>query len=335
MTNGSSSFKKPARLGRGLSALVGTTPPVRVETTQSESVLSAEPAAEPRPNPNGLQTLSVDQIRANPNQPRRRFDDDALLALAESIRQDGVLQPVVVRADADGGGYELVAGERRLRATRLAGLDTIPAVVRAVDDRASAELALIENLQRADLNPVERALAFRTLADRYQLTHAQIGERVGLDRVSVSNHLRLLELDEEILGMVADGRLGFGHARALLGITDAERRSSVARLAAEESWSVRAVERACTDTPEASQPVVTDEQAKKVNSSPVDVTQQTQSRARAVLDDMEKRLGEHLGTRVTLRTDRSGQRGTLTLEFYSLDQFDGLLERLGYRHEIS
>lgn len=335
MTNGSSSFKKPARLGRGLSALVGTTPPVRVETTQPESVLSPEPTAEPQSNPNGLQTLPVDQIRANPNQPRRRFDDDALLALAESIRQDGVLQPVVVRADPDGVGYELVAGERRLRATRLAGLDTIPAVVREVDDRASAELALIENLQRADLNPVERALAFRTLADRYQLTHAQIGERVGLDRVSVSNHLRLLELDEEILGMVADGRLGFGHARALLGITDAERRSSVARLAAEESWSVRAVERACTDTPEASQPVVTDEQAKKVNSSSVDGTQQTQSRARAVLDDMEKRLGEHLGTRVTLRTDRSGQRGTLTLEFYSLDQFDGLLERLGYRHEIS
>lgn len=335
MTNGSSSFKKPARLGRGLSALVGTTPPVRVEATQPESVPPSEPAAEPRSIPNGLQTLPVDQIRANPNQPRRRFDADALLALAESIRQDGVLQPVVVRADPDGRGYELVAGERRLRATRLAGLDTIPAVVRAVDDRASAELALIENLQRADLNPVERALAFRTLADRYQLTHAQIGERVGLDRVSVSNHLRLLELDEEILGMVADGRLGFGHARALLGITDAERRSSVARLAAEESWSVRAVERASADGSETAQPVVTDEQTQKVNSSSVAGVQQTQSRARAVLDDMEKRLGEHLGTRVTLRTDRSGQRGTLTLEFYSLDQFDGLLERLGYRHEIS
>jgi ParB family chromosome partitioning protein len=335
MTNGSSSFKKPARLGRGLSALVGTTPPVRVETTQTDSFSGPGVGSNSEQISNGLRLLPVDQIRANPNQPRRRFDDDALIALAESIRQDGVLQPVVVRADVDGRGYELVAGERRLRATRLAGLETIPAVVRAVDDRASAELALIENLQRADLNPVERGLAFRALADRYGLTHAQIGERVGLDRASVSNHLRLLDLDDEVLAMVADGRLGFGHARALLGIEDREHRVSVARLAAEESWSVRAVERAATDVTDTAGHHRTNEQTEREISSHPDATQQTQSRARAVLDDMEKRLGEHLGTRVTLRTDRSGHRGTLTLEFYSLDQFDGLLERLGYRHEIS
>lgn len=334
MTNGSSSFKKPARLGRGLSALVGTNPPVQIET-RTESTPRSDIQTISESLLDGVSWLRVESIRPNPHQPRRHFDEEALRGLAESIRQDGVMQPVVVRRAADGDGYELVAGERRLRASRLAGLETIPAILRAVDDRASAELALIENLQRADLNPVERALAFRTLVDRYQLTHAQIGERVGLDRASVSNHLRLLELDEEILGMVADGRLGFGHARALLGIADPDRRLSVARLAAEEAWSVRAVERASADGPEVSQSVVPNEPGTKANSSSAAGTPQTQSRARAVLDDMEKRLGEHLGTRVTLQTDRSGQRGTLTLEFYSLDQFDGLLERLGYRHEIS
>jgi ParB family transcriptional regulator, chromosome partitioning protein len=243
-----------------------------------------------------------------------------------------------VRRAGDGDGYELVAGERRLRASKLAGLETIPAILRAVDDRASAELALIENLQRADLNPVERAQAFRALADRYQLTHAQIGERVGMDRASVSNHLRLLDLDDEILAMVGEGLLSFGHARALLGVADAERRSTLARLAAQDAWSVRALERAAADPGDAEQQQIASS-ASGENSLRADAMQQNdtsgQTRARAVLDDMERRLSEHLGTRVTLSTDRSGQKGTLTLEFFSLDQFDGLLERLGYSHDLS
>lgn len=340
MTNGSPSFKKPARLGRGLSALVGTNPPVRVgSTTEISQSTNTQTSTEPLLD--GMSWLPVDSIRANPNQPRRHFDDDALLGLAESIRQDGVLQPVVVRRAASGEGYELVAGERRLRASKLAGLETIPAIVRAVDDRASAELALIENLQRADLNPVERAMAFRALADRYHLTHAQIGDRVGIDRASVSNHLRLLELGEEILAMVGDGRLGFGHARALLGVEDLERRGELARLAAEESWSVRAVERVATEAPAMQESDAAETYG--VNTFDSAETQQIhttgassgQTRARAVLDDMERRLSEHLGTRVTLRTDRTGQKGSLTLEFFNLDQFDGLLDRLGYSHELS
>lgn len=337
MTNGSSSFKKPARLGRGLSALVGTNPPVRVDAqTETSQTTNIQTSSEPLLD--GMSWLRVDSIRANPNQPRRHFDDDALLGLAESIRQDGVMQPVVVRRAGDGDGYELVAGERRLRASKLAGLETIPAILRAVDDRASAELALIENLQRADLNPVERAQAFRALADRYQLTHAQIGERVGMDRASVSNHLRLLDLDDEILAMVGEGLLSFGHARALLGVADAERRSILARLAAQDAWSVRALERAAADPGDAEQQQIASS-ASGENSLRADAMQQNdtsgQTRARAVLDDMERRLSEHLGTRVTLSTDRSGQKGTLTLEFFSLDQFDGLLERLGYSHDLS
>ncbi len=342
MSSGSSSFKKPARLGRGLSALVGTNPPVHVDPSPDAAQKTNIQAVE-QPNLGGLVLVAVEAIRANPHQPRRHFDDDALIALAESIRQDGVMQPVVVRRLGGGGGggdeavYELVAGERRLRASRLAGMETIPAVVRDVDDRTSAELALIENLQRADLNAVERALAFRALADRYQLTHAEIGERVGMDRTSVSNHLRLLDLDDEILSMVAEGRLGFGHARALLGIADDERRVALARVAAEESWSVRAVERAATGEPEMKrEPAAEAGKENSFNSTPRQQNDTSgQARARAVLDDMERRLSEHLGTRVTLKTDRTGQKGTLTLEFFNLDQFDGLLDRLGYSHDLA
>lgn len=331
MTNGSSSSRKPARLGRGLSALVGTNPPVRVDAPQSTPDQRPIIQTNTESSTNSLLMLRLDDIRPNPQQPRRSFDESALGMLAESIRRDGVMQPVVVRAVVD--GYELVAGERRLRASRLAGVETIPAVVREADDRTSAELALIENLQRADLNPVERAAAFRVLGDRYAMTHAQIGERVGMDRASVSNHLRLLDLEESILTMLAAGQLGFGHARALLAVEDPERRLALAKLASEESWSVRAVERAASEHSGERSDMTSGGVQEKTSSK--NTQENTNGRARAVLDDMERRLSEHLGTRVTLRTDRSGQKGSLTLEFFSLDQFDGLLERLGYRHDVS
>lgn len=338
MSNGSSSAKKPARLGRGLSALVGTNPPIVVESTtravQKPTFQSTEGAPVAT---GGLVRLPIDSIAPNPQQPRRSFDETALRSLADSIARDGLMQPVVVRAVGD--GYELVAGERRLRASRLAGQAEISAIVREVDDRASAELALIENLQREDLNPVERARAFGALCDRYNMTHAEVGERVGIDRVSVSNHLRLLELDEGLLAMIEDGRLGFGHARALLAVSDPARRLALGVLASEESWSVRAVERAAggyNSTQGAGN--AQDENdlksgAEKTASHSADDSSRV--RARAVLDDMERRLSEHLGTRVTLRTDRRGQKGSVTIEFFSLDEFDGILERLGYRQDIS
>jgi len=339
MTNGSSSTKKPARLGRGLSALVGTNPPVQVaptpDTTKHYMNISSASGGVSGP---GLVMAPVDSIRPNPQQPRRSFDEDALRALAGSIGRDGVMQPVVVRP-APGGGYELVAGERRLRASKLAGLETIPAIVRTVDDRTSAELALIENLQRADLNPVDRARAFRSLVERYEMTQAELAERVGLDRSSVANHLRLLDLGDEILAMVSDGRLGFGHARALLSVADAGERLVLATRAADESWSVRAVERAAADAGEGggsggSEGPIAKKNAGEANGSLISQEHDTNLRARAVLDDMERRLAEHLGTRVSLRTDRGGQKGSLTIEFFSLDQFDGLLEQMGYRHDL-
>lgn len=332
MTNGSSSPKKPARLGRGLSALVGATPPVRVETNQTNTVNTEATAGA---SDSGLLSLAVRDIRPNPHQPRRWFDEGSLATLAASIGRDGLMQPVVVRRGAD-GGYELVAGERRLRASKLAGLERIPAILREADDRTSAELALIENLQRADLNPVERARAFRALIDGHGLTQAELGERVGMDRASISNHLRILDLEDDLLAMVSDGRLGFGHARALLAVEDPAERRRLAELVCEESWSVRATERAAADWADRLPANASNNNNYEVNTSrdatPVDTSR---TRARAVLDDMERRLSEHLGTRVTLRTDRTGQKGSVTLEFFSLDQFDGILERLGYRHDVS
>lgn len=329
MTNGSSSPnaspKKPARLGRGLSALVGSTPPVRVGPDQTKQEHNTQRARPDGAGP-GLLSLPVGEIRPNPHQPRRSFDEASLATLAASIARDGLMQPVVVRRALD-GGHELVAGERRLRASKLAGLERIPAILREADDRTSAELALIENLQRADLNPVERARAFRALIERHGLTQTELGDRVGMDRASVSNHLRLLDLGEDLLGMVEDGRLGFGHARALLAVGDPSERARLASLVVEEGWSVRATERAAGATDAAQQKEKTPAPAQEADSS--------RTRARAVLDDMERRLSEHLGTRVTLRTDRSGQKGSVTLEFFSLDQFDGILDRLGYKHDVS
>ncbi|MFK7882750.1 MAG: ParB/RepB/Spo0J family partition protein [Phycisphaerales bacterium] len=321
---GKSNSKKQPRLGRGLSALVGTNPPARVDPA---------PAAESKHIPNSgphLIEADIERVRANPYQPRRGFDDDALASLAESIKADGVMQPIVVRAIAD--GYELVAGERRLRASKLAGMKTIPAIVREVDDRTSAELALIENLQRADLNPVDRALAFRALIDRHGLTQADLGQRLGVDRSAVANHLRLLDLGEQVLAMLSEGRLGYAHGRALAGVHDAEARTELAANAATEGWSARATERAVAEW---------NTQPKPVLSTPeTNTTQQTEdddapSRARAVLDDMERKLGEHLGTRVALKTDPGGQKGSVTISFFSLDEFDGILDRLGYRPEMT
>lgn len=337
MPTGPSSFKKPPRLGRGLSSLVGGGGAVRVEPpVQGEISAQIEPPVVSSPNVGvyaselGLVMAKVDSISPNPHQPRRSFDPEALRTLAESIKADGVMQPVVVRPVE--GGYELVAGERRLRASRLAGLAEIPAIVRPVDDRVSAELALVENLQRADLSPVERALAFRALIERHGLTQAQLGERLGVDRTSVTNHLRLLELGDEILAMVGDGRLGFAHGRALGGVADPGQRLALANRTVGEGLSARALERLVAELNEG---LHRDESEIKNNDLQENtVVHKPRDRARAVLDDMEKRLSDHLGTRVTLKADRNGQKGTLTIAFFDLDQFDGLLDRLGFRHDM-
>jgi len=212
--------ERPKGMGRGLAAILSVAP--RDELQE-------------------LRPIPVDMIDASPHQPRRAFDEDALLALAGSIRARGVLQPVLVRPLAS-GRYELIAGERRWRAARLAELGSIPAVVRRHDDAASLEVALIENMAREDLNPVEEARACAALVEEIGLTREEVGIRVGRSRAAVSNLIRLLDLPDEALGLLERGHLTEGHGRALLLTEDHAARRSLAREAARHRWSVRELE---------------------------------------------------------------------------------------------
>jgi ParB family chromosome partitioning protein len=207
-------------MGRGLAAL-----------------LSSGDAGEP-----SLRELAVELIRANPSQPRQEFDGESLLALAESIKARGILQPLVVRA-LPGGSYELVAGERRLRAAKLAGLERVPAIVRETEESERLELALIENMAREDLNPIDEARACATLVDDLGVTKEELGRRVGRSRVAISNAIRLLDLPDDAQAMLQSGELSAGHGRALLMCKDHTARRRLAREALDRGWSVRETER--------------------------------------------------------------------------------------------
>src|SRR5688500_10752725 len=218
-------------MGRGLSAILSSTVP------------AAEGGGEQHPE---LREIPLELISPNPRQPRREFDEQALLALADSLRERGVLQPVLLRPVA-GGTYELIAGERRWRAAQMAGFEHVPALVRPHGDAESLELALIENMAREDLNPVEEARACALLVEELGLTREDVGRRVGRSRVAVSNLVRLLELPDEVLDLLSDGTLSEGHGRALLTASDHEARRRLAREAVQEGWTVRQTEARARD----------------------------------------------------------------------------------------
>ncbi len=336
------SAAKKRRLGRGLSSLVSTDSPVRMDVSRDDQAAHlansagtasgaseggaadmAERIEEERPG-EGERVLRIPlgEIRANPRQPRREFGEQALHELAESIRAAGVIQPIVVRplpggADELGVGYELIAGERRWRAAGIAKLSDVPAMVRDVSDEQSAEWALIENIQREDLNPMERAWALRELGELFELSHAQIGERVALDRSSVANLIRLTELEEDIQDMVRGGALSMGHARAVLAAPAGAGRVELAHLAAAEGWTVRRVEQEAKRLKEGGRIAV---------ARPEGVGEQ----AAAALTDLERQLSEHFGTRVSIATNRVGDKGKISISFYGLDHFDGLMGMLGF-----
>jgi ParB family chromosome partitioning protein len=203
--------------------------------------LAAILSVAPKDERQELRDVPVELIDPNPNQPRHTFDEEALLALGESIKQRGVLQPVLVRAQP-GGRYELIAGERRWRGAQLAGLEQLPAVVRHHDDAATLELALIENMARIDLNPVDQARACAALVEELGLSREEVGLRIGRSRVTVSNLIRLLELPDEVLELMEGGRLTEGHGRALLTVGDQSERRRLAREAVDGHWSVRELE---------------------------------------------------------------------------------------------
>lgn len=280
-------------LGRGLDALIPGQPLAR----------PASPPAAPAPSEadasaGGALEIAVDAIRPNRDQPRRVFDDQELQRLAESIERHGVLQPVVVR-ESEGGGYELVVGERRWRASRLAGRGTIPAVVQDVAEPALLEVALVENVQRRDLNPIELAHACEALVRRGH-TQEDVGRRVGLDRSSVANLLRLLELPRELQGDVEEGVLSGGHAKALLAVSSPERRRHLRDRVVAEGLSVRATEELARQLAGPT----------RRRRSPRRAGDPEDADLRALLG----RLRDHLQTRVRLAG--SPARGKLEIEFY-------------------
>jgi ParB family transcriptional regulator, chromosome partitioning protein len=259
-----------------------------------------------------LRELHVDLVAPNPDQPRKRFDDDALQALADSVKERGVLQPVLVRP-RPGGTYELVAGERRWRAARLAGLETLPALVQQRDDARSLEDALIENMAREDLNPIEAARAVAGLVEELGLTREEVGRRVGRSRVAVSNLLRLLDLPDEALALVEDGSLSEGHGRALLLADDHAARRSIARAAVQGGWSVRVVEQRAR---EANAPA----RAAKRGRAAVHPDQE------AAAARISEALGAALGTEVRARPRGTGYK--VELAFDDVDEALALARRL-------
>lgn len=339
--------KGPVRkLGRGLSALLGA--PVQIQVppamsppsppsprpaasvaatavssdTGAQSTLAAPsvstPVVIPEVNAQGasLVEIPVEQIVPNRRQPRTDFDDANLQALASSIKQSGLMQPIMVRPRA--GGFELVAGERRWRAAKLIGMTVIPAVVRSLNDQDAAELALVENIQREDLNPMERAFALQRLAGEFSMTHQQIAERVGLDRASVSNLLRLADLDPVTADLVRTGKLSQGHGKALLAVHDLGSRAELAAKSLAGEWSVRELERQAQRATE----------AKKGTGSSTAPAEPSARQANVA--DLERQLADHLGTRVAIQLGRKKGSGRLIIDFYSLDQFDGVMQKIGF-----
>lgn len=335
---GSSLSSRPRRLGRGLASLLN-------ESVGIDRSSGAEPSAEPaqaletattsgsdsavtliseRIDPPAISTdlprdavvhIPVSGIIPNRFQPRQQFDEASLRELAGSITRDGVMQPVLVRpasgSGSTGGRYELIAGERRWRAAKLAGLERVPALVRELGDEQSAEWALIENLHRQDLNAMERADAMASLLTRFGLTAGGLAERLGLERPTVANLVRLVELEPEIRSLIASDRLSAGHGKALLSIPAGAGRVSLAQTASEQGWTVRRLESAGR------------------GRSPATVAEPASSQRSAVVTSLERKMSEQLGTRVRIRTNAAGTKGRLEIDFYGLDHFDGLVRTLG------
>jgi ParB family transcriptional regulator, chromosome partitioning protein len=286
---------KKTGLGRGLDALLGGS----LKAAGAPADLSRE----------GLSTLAITQMQPGKYQPRRDMKVEKLAELADSIRAQGVIQPIVVRAIGE-GRFEIIAGERRWRAAQLAELREVPVVIREVDDRAVIAMALIENIQREDLNPLEEATSLQRLIDEFDLTHQQAAEAVGRSRAAVSNLLRLLELPEAIRKLLEAGRLEMGHARALLTLP-ADLAIALAKAAAEEQLSVREVER----------------RAQLAGKIKIPAKPGAPARSNADIESLEREMADLLGAKVQLSHGKKGS-GKIIIHYHGLDTLDGLLEKL-------
>ncbi len=290
-------MSKKRGLGRGLDALLGGQAP------KTEGQAPA-PVAEDR-----LADIAISQIQPGPYQPRRHFDDAALHELAASIKAQGLMQPIVVRRRPS-GGYEIIAGERRWRAARLAGLETLPALVRDVPDQQVMALALIENIQREDLNPLEEAMALQRLQDEFQLTQQQIADAVGKSRATVANQLRLLNLAAPVRDMLAEGRLEMGHARALLSLISSDQEMAAAQVVARQ-LSVRQTEA-----------LVKQWQQGRPKPAVKPTTEKDPDTRR-----LEQQLSERLGAPVSISFDGK-RKGVLSISYSSIEELEGILRHI-------
>jgi len=290
--------QKRKTLGRGLASLIPEA--ARVDTESPRAALASAAVVQ----------IPLEEIRANPLQPRRHFDAVAIEELASSIREQGVIQPLLLRPVES--GYEIVAGERRFRAASAAGLRTLPALVRRMDDSESLEIALIENIQREDLNIVEEAEAYRDLMEQFGYSHEELSRRVGKDRSTISNTLRLLKLPDEALDAMSRGAIAMGHGRALLGLADQgeDPLLDVLTQVLASSLSVRQTEDLVRRT--------------KAGKA----TRKTVKDLPSALEDLQDRLARHLGTRVKVKPRARGEGGKIVLEYYTRQELDRLIERI-------
>lgn len=309
------STEKGRRLGRGLEALIARAPtrapgPVTPEATGRSSSDGVASIAD-REAASPYRALPIAKIRPNPLQPRKEFREEDLADLTASLRTSGLLQPVTVRNAPLGGGYELIAGERRFRAAQRLGWTEIPAVIRDVDDKVLLSLAMVENLQRADLNPIEEAEGYEQLIKDFSLTQQEVADIVGKDRSTVANTLRLLALPASVRRLVWDGALTVGHARALLGLGDATQMAELARSVVTEGLSVREVEQRVRDQGRAGR-------SPRASSTP--------DARSAEVRHLEERLRRQLGTDARIVQAGKSAKGELRIPFYSAEDFERVLE---------
>jgi len=310
-------MNKRRSLGRGLDALLSSARPAPPPTPPPGAEPAAAPVAAPAPLGEGLREVPVDLLRRGKYQPRVDMREDSLTELAESIKAQGVVQPIVVRPLPNPGGgetqYEIVAGERRWRAAQIAGLATIPAVVREIPDESAVAVALIENIQRENLNPLEEARSLQRLIEEFGLTHADAADAVGRSRATVTNLLRLLELPRPVREMVERRQLDMGHARALLGLESPELTIEIAEQARKQQWSVRATEDAVRrhSAPQAG--------SKAAKSAPRGATDPNVRR-------LETDLSEKLGATVAIEHGPKG--GRVVIRYNGLDELEGILAHI-------
>jgi ParB family chromosome partitioning protein len=312
------SQKPKSRLGRGLSSLISVSDlPVEMETKPPEAAPTEQgTTSETSLNPHLSSVpseLPIDQIAPNPHQPRREMSDATLAELAASLKSTGLIQPIIVRKVES--GYQLIAGERRLRAAKLAGLKTIPAIVRDVDSFTQAQMALIENIQREDLNPIDRASAYRALVSQLGLTQSELAIRLGEDRSVIAHFIRLLDLTEPVRELIRNGKLSLGHAKLLVGVQDILEQQRLAELCINQELSVRNLERLLADGGVQNEP-----------------TARMDSSISPHLLDLEKTIARQLGMRVQVRSNKKG-KGRIVVHYANLDQFDDLMKRMGVRIE--